>query len=70
MKAAIPVTDPREFGPMVETCRAYGISRTVAFRLSDQGLLETFRIGRRRYVVLSSLRALPERIAESRRDAA
>ncbi|CBA16348.1 hypothetical protein XACN24_09005 [Xanthomonas albilineans] len=52
------------FGPLVETCAAWGISRTVAFELARNGKLETFSIGRRRYVYLDSLRTLPERLAD------
>ncbi|WHZ20703.1 MAG: hypothetical protein OJF55_002852 [Rhodanobacteraceae bacterium] len=56
--------DRRAFAPLVETCRDYGISRTVAFELAASGDLDTFTIGRRRYVRLDSLRTLPERLAE------
>ena len=52
------------FGPLVATCGQYGISRTVAFRLVKKGLLRTFKIGRRRYVSLTSLLSLPERLAD------
>jgi hypothetical protein len=55
--------DTRNFAPLVEECRAHGISRTVAFELAARGLLETFAIGRRRYVKLDSLRTLPQRLA-------
>jgi hypothetical protein len=51
------------FGPLVETCKAHGISRTVAFELAASGALKTFRIGTRRYVHMDSLRTLPERLA-------
>lgn len=51
------------FGPLVETCKAHGISRTVAFELARKGDLKTFSIGARRYVLLASLHALPERLA-------
>lgn len=54
----------RAFGPLVETCRQHGISRTVAFELAARGDLTTFRIGRRRYVTLDSLRLLPARLAQ------
>lgn len=55
--------DRRAFAPLVETCREHGISRTIAFELAAAGALETFRIGRRRYVKIDSLRTLPERLA-------
>jgi hypothetical protein len=49
---------------MVDACAEHGISRTVAFELVRDGLLETFTIGTRRYVMLASLRDLPKRLAE------
>lgn len=52
-----------EFGRLVESCRPYGIKRTQAFHLARVGLLQTFTIGRCRYVHLHSLRTLPERLA-------
>jgi hypothetical protein len=52
------------YGPMVASCGSHGISRTVAFELARKGLLETFTIGKRRYVMLASLRDLPKRLAE------
>lgn len=55
--------DHRTFAPLVETCRSHGISRTVAFELAARGDIATFRIGKRRYVKLESLRTLPERLA-------
>jgi hypothetical protein len=55
-------TEPA-FAPLVEACKAHGISRTVAFELAASGALRTFRIGTRRYVHLDSLRTLPERLA-------
>ena len=50
------------FGPLVDECDKHGISRTVAFELAAKGDLETFKIGSKRYVVLDSLRTLPERM--------
>jgi hypothetical protein len=49
---------------MVEECAKHGISRTVAFELVAKGLLQSFLLGKRRYVLLDSLRTLPERLAE------
>lgn len=51
------------FLPLVEGCKAHGISRTVAFELTKSGLLDTFTIGTRRYVKLESLHTLPERLS-------
>lgn len=52
------------YAPLVDACKAHGISRTVSFELSKKGLIETFAIGKRRYVYLESLRTLPARLAE------
>ncbi|MDE1894079.1 MAG: hypothetical protein KGM96_15430 [Acidobacteriota bacterium] len=52
------------FLPFVETCQEHGISRTAAYRLADRGLIETFTLGRRRYVVMESLRSLPDRMRD------
>jgi len=51
--------------PLVEGCKAHGISRSVAFALAKSGMLEAFRIGSRRYVKTESLRTLPERLAQT-----
>lgn len=53
---------PPAYGPLVEVCRGYGISRTVAFELSGKGLLDTFKIGTRRYVNIASVNSLPQRL--------
>ena len=52
------------FGPLVEVCNAFGISRTVAFELAADGLLDTFKLNARRYVYIDSVRTLPQRISE------
>jgi hypothetical protein len=51
------------YGPLVQVCEQHGIGRTTCFRLVREGLLETFRIGARRYVYLSSVASLPDRLA-------
>ncbi len=51
------------YRPLVTACADHGISRTVAFDLARNGLLQTFTIGTRRYVLLESLHTLPERLA-------
>lgn len=56
-------TEPA-FGPLVEECAKHGISRTVAYDLVSKGLLNSFRLGARRYVLLDSLRNLPQALAE------
>lgn len=55
--------DSPYFGPLVACCAANGISRSVAFELARKGLLETFRINSRRYVMLASLKSLPETLS-------
>lgn len=50
------------FAPLVPACAAFGIGRTKAFELAQAGVIETFLIGTRRYVVLESLRTLPHRL--------
>ena len=53
------------YGPLVESCAAYGIKRSRAHEYAKNGLISTFTMGRKRYVYLSSLDSLPERIAAS-----
>lgn len=50
------------YGPLVETCKRYGINRTTAFRLVRENLIETFCVGNRRFVMVASLNSLPERL--------
>lgn len=49
------------YGPLVPCCGTYGINRTTAYYYSKIGLLDTFVIGKKRYVYLASLESLPER---------
>jgi hypothetical protein len=56
--------DRRAFGPLVEECRARGIGRTVAFELARNGTIATFHLGRRVFVMLDSLDALPQTLAK------
>ena len=58
-------TNTPTYQPLVPACADHGISRTVAFGLARNGLLETFTIGARRDVRLESLRTLPDRLAAS-----
>lgn len=55
---------PALFGPLVESCAAYGIPRSTAFELVAKGLLNTFLIGARRYVMYESLWDLPRKLAD------
>lgn len=50
------------FGPLVDECAKHGISRSMAYVLVANGHLETFKIGARRYVLVDSLRTLPDRM--------
>lgn len=56
---------PYGFGPLVEECRRRGINRSVAYVLVARGLLDTFKIGHKRYVRLHSLESLPDRLASN-----
>lgn len=60
--------DPREFIPFVSGCKERGIQRTSAYALAEAGLLETFLIGRRRFIYLDSLLTLPARLAQAAND--
>lgn len=62
--------DRRAFGPLVAECVARGIGRTVAFDLARTGAVETFHLGRRVFVMLDSLDALPATLAKREREAA
>lgn len=53
------------FGPLVPICAAHGIRRSRAFELVKQGLLDTFVIGRSRFVYIDSVKRLPERLASN-----
>lgn len=55
------------YAPLVEACKAHGISRSVAFALCKSGLIETFRIGKRRYCYIESLHTLPNRLSDKGR---
>lgn len=52
----------RDFKPFPAACIERGISKTVAYDLLNGGLLDTFKIGRRRYVYLDSLFTVAERV--------
>ena len=53
------------FLPLVQAATLHGIGRTKIFELAAAGTIETFTIGTRRYVVLESLRTLPERLRKT-----
>lgn len=57
----IATNDPA-FRPLVAECAKYGICRSVAYELMNDGLIDTFKIGGKRYVKTESLRTLPERL--------
>ncbi len=51
------------YGPLVDVCRLFGISRSIAFELAASGKLDTFKFNARRYVYLESVESLPRRLA-------
>lgn len=53
----------RPYRAFLPACSQYDIRRTNAYHLAKSGLLETFTIGRKRYIYLDSLDSLPERLA-------
>ena len=57
------LNQPAQFGPLVEACAAHGIPRSTAFELVSKGLLDSFLIGNRRYVMFESLWDLPRKLA-------
>lgn len=63
---AKPLTFEVAYGPLVDVCKAHGISRAKAFNYAREGLLETFLIGNRRYVYVKSVHTLPERLGVAR----
>lgn len=52
----------RDYRPFIPECTKRGIGRTTAYELANNGDLETFLIGRKRFVFLDSLATLPERL--------
>lgn len=65
MKAPPPSDASRPtFGPLVSTCKAYGIPETSAWALVRDNLLDTFLLGRVRMVYLHSLDSLPARLPQ------
>lgn len=56
-------TEQRDYRPFIPECTKRGIGKTTAYELANDGLLETFLIGRKRFVYLDSLGTLPERLA-------
>jgi hypothetical protein len=52
----------RDFAPFPAACVDRGICKTVAYDLLNGGLLDTFKIGRRRYVYLDSLLTIAEKV--------
>lgn len=53
----------RPYAPLQTAISRYGISRTVAYKLLNRGLLDGFHIGTRRYLYIDSLDALPDALA-------
>ena len=57
-------TSDRDYRPFILECTKRGIGKTTAYELANNGDLETFLIGRKRFVYLDSLATLPQRLAE------
>lgn len=51
----------RAYARLVPEAHKRGIGRTKAYELEKAGLLETFSIGRAKFVYIDSLDTLPER---------
>lgn len=43
-------------------CSEYDVSRSVAYELIDSKLLDSFLIGRRRYIIGASIETLPQKM--------
>lgn len=54
--------DLRDFAPFPAACIDRGIGKTVAYDLLNDGLLDTFKVGRRRYVYLDSLLTIADKV--------
>lgn len=57
-------TNERDYRPFIPECTKRGIGKTKAYELADAGLLDTFLIGKKRFIYLDSIAALPGRLAE------
>jgi len=63
MKPEEVTTTPQPtFRPLVDAAKDHGICKGVAVRLAKEGLLDTFKIGARRYVRMESFSALSDRL--------
>lgn len=54
--------EQREYGPFLAECAKRGLAKTKSYQLANDGLLETFHIGSKRFVYLDSLLALPNKL--------
>ena len=54
-----------DFRPFIPECTKRGIGKTKAYELANAGLIDTFTIGTKRYVLLDSLLTLPERLKDA-----
>ena len=54
----------RDFRPFIPECSRRGLGKTKAYELAKDGLLETFTIGSKRYVLIESLDSLPQRLQD------
>lgn len=56
----------RPYRAFIPECKRHDIGKNKAYELANAGLLETFTIGRRRYVYVDSLASLPQRLGQAR----
>lgn len=54
---------PYGYGRLVAECARRGIGRNLAFKLAREKKLETFQLGKSRFVKIDSLESLPDRLA-------
>lgn len=57
----------REYGPLLNECEKRGIRKTRAYEYAAKGLIETFSIGRKKYVYVDSILSLPSKIASKQK---
>lgn len=55
----------RDFRPFIPECAKRGLGKTKAYELANAGLIDTFTIGTKRYVLLDSLLTLPQRLKDA-----
>jgi hypothetical protein len=56
----------RAFARFIPVMREHGFGRSKAYELANDGLIETFKIGKAKFVYIDSVRSLPQRIAAAK----